>query len=285
MTIDDRAMAEVLEASQDIHSEGIRTAKAVLPQLEEIREERRGKGVNLAEIHRYNQGRRNLLRTLGLGGGNVAGKAALGGLGGVVAALIATPANADEALDIQILQTASSLEVLAVATYDAALGLPFIKGGNKVVKAFAETTMKQHDEHRAAFQAQTEKLGGTKQTAPNPKFVPVVEGAKPGLKDALAVASLAETLETIATQTYLENIGLLDDTETVTLMGSVMGVETQHAATLRAVKALLMGGAPELIALDASVAAKLPAAAGSVAFPLAFEPTENAADPSTGALS
>ena len=56
------------------------------------------------------------------------------------------PGGADEALDIQILQTASSLENLAVATYGAALELPFIRG-QAVVKTFAQTTMKQHGEH------------------------------------------------------------------------------------------------------------------------------------------
>ncbi len=42
--------------------------------------------------------------------------------------------------------SAVSLELLAVATYGAALELPFIANGNPVVKTFAETTMMQHSE-------------------------------------------------------------------------------------------------------------------------------------------
>ena len=49
-------------------------------------------------------------------------------------------------------------------------------------------------------------------------------------------------------------------------MGSVMGVEAQHLAVLRAVGALLSGGGEALIAIPTDLAA-LPAAAGSVGYP------------------
>jgi len=64
----------------------------------------------------------------------------------------------------------------------------------------------------------------------------------------------------------------------------VMGVETQHLATLRAVGALLEGGVPELIAIPTDLAA-LPAAAGSVAFPEPFEKPNLASPPEEGAVS
>lgn len=279
-------MKEVLVESRDIHSDAIRAASATLEDLAEMREERRRDPVNLDEIRRYNTNRRSLLRSLGLGAGGLATRTLLpGGIAAAVTTLLAKPARADQALDVQILQTASSLEVLAVATYGAALGLDFIKSGNPVVVTFAQTTMSQHDEHKKAFQAQTKTLGGMEQTNPSPKFLPVVEQAKPTLKAPLDVVTLAEALETIATQTYLNNLTLLDDATTKGLMASVMGVETQHAATLRAVKALLEGGAPELIKIPIGAdAAKLPAAAGSVAFPEAFEPVTTIAEPETGAV-
>lgn len=66
----------------------------------------------------YNSERRNLLRSLGLGGGGLAAKALIpGGIAAALTALLASPARADRALDVQILQTASSLRVLAVSTY------------------------------------------------------------------------------------------------------------------------------------------------------------------------
>ena len=67
------------------------------------------------------------------------------------------------------------------------------------------------------------------------------------------------------------------------LMGSVMGVECQHLATLRAVGALLDGGAEGLIAIPTQVN-QLPAAAGSVAFPDPFEAPNKAEPPESGAV-
>ena len=286
MTIDARSLNELIVESQDLQVDAMREIKATLPELAEIREERRGHEVNLDEIDRYNANRRSVLQVLGITGGGLAARGLLsGGLGALVAGMLATPARADEPLDIQILQTASSLEILAVATYGAALTLDFIKTGNPVVVKFAQTTMSQHDEHRKAFQAQTKTLGGKEQTQPNAKFVPVVEQAKPTLKSALDVVGLAETLETVATETYLQNTTQLEDTASKRVMASVMGVESQHAAVLRAVKALLQGGAPELIKIPIGAdAAKLPAAAGSVAFPEAFEPIGTVAEPMSGAV-
>ena len=286
MTIDDRSLNELIVESQDLQVDALRDINATLPELVEIREERRGKEINVDEINRFNANRRSILRNMGLGGGGLAARGLVGGgFGALLAGFLASPARADEALDVQILQTASSLEILAVATYGAALSLDFIKNGNPVVVKFAQTTMMQHDEHRKAFQQQTKALGGKEQTEPNGKFLPVVEKAKPTLKGPLDVVNLAETLETVATQTYLQNTMQLEDTTAKRLMASVMGVETQHAAVLRAVKALLAGGAPELIKIPiGSDAAKLPAAAGSVAFPEAFEPVTTIAEPTTGAV-
>ena len=283
--LDDVALSEILNESRDIHSDAIRAATASQEELAEIRHERRHDGVNPDEIARYDAGRRSLLQSFGLGGGALAGRAVLtGGLAAAVTGLLARPAAADRPLDVQILQTASSLEILAVATYGAALGLDFIKNGNPVIVKFAQTTMSQHDEHRKAFQGQTKTLGGKEQTNPNPKFAPVVEQAKPNLKTPLDVVKLAVTLEDVATQTYLQNVSTLENSNTKALMASVMGVETQHAATLRAVKALLEANLPDLIKIPIGAdVVKLPAAAGSVAFPNAFEPVGTIAEPETGA--
>jgi hypothetical protein len=64
---------------------------------------------------------------------------------------------------------------------------------------------------------------------------------------------------------------------------SIMGVEAQHVAILRAVQALLAAGAPQLVALPPNAAA-LPAAAGSVGFPDAFYPTTDARPAMEGAV-
>jgi hypothetical protein len=146
--------------------------------------------------------------------------------------------------------------------------------------------MKQHDEHKKAFQAQTRQLGGAIQDAPNPKYAPVVEQAKPTLTTPLAVVKLAATLENVARDTYLADLAMFTNVNTRFLMATVMGVETQHLATLRAVQALLEGGAPELIKIPLGAdVAKLPAAAGSVGFPDAIPKATMASPASEGAIT
>lgn len=287
MRIDDRSLLELTEHSSDLQSDALKDAKAALPDLADLRAERKGALPEPEQIASYNMSRRGLLEKLGLTGGGVAARGLVGtGIGAALVGILGRPAAADQALDIQILQTAASLENLAVATYDAALGLPFIKNGNKTVVAFAQTTMKQHDEHAAAFNAQAKALGGKEQTGPNPKFLKVVEDAKPNLKGPLDVVGLAAALEEVASDTYLFDLQQFADKKSMEIMGSVMGVEVQHLATLKAVEALLKGGGEALVAVPTDLA-KLPAAAGSVGFKDgAFLTTseETIADPQSGAV-
>jgi rubrerythrin len=194
--------------------------------------------------------------------------------------------------DVQILQTAASIENLAVMTYKTALGLPYIGGSsaNPVVKAFAMTTMAQHAQHNDAFNSAAAQLGGQKQTNPDPKYVPVVNSAVSSIvkmapaQGALAVVELAMTLENVAAETYSNNCSLLTDATAKKITASIMGIEAQHVAVLSAVKALLSAGAADLIALSPTVVTKLPAAAGSVGFPNSFYPTSMASPATEGAL-
>jgi hypothetical protein len=280
----------------------MRTAKDTLPELAQIREERRGE-VDTDEIDRFNEARRGVLAKMGYGAGGVALRGLLaGGFGGLFAGLLATPARADTALDVQILQTASSLEALAIFTYGVALGegpdkanAPAAKAvagitsanAKATVGAFAKETQRQHTEHKKAFQAQTRTLGGKEQDQPNAKFLPVVSGAD--LSTPAKLVDFAATLEKVATDTYLLNLSMLQDTKSKGIMASVMGVEAQHLATLRAVGALLAGGAPDLVLVPfkAEDIPKLPAAAGSVATPDALEKVNGPdliAEPTSGAV-
>ena len=286
MKIDDRQLRELLEESQDLQSDAIHTVRTSIPDLREIAADREEQRPTADALARFASGRRQVLRNIGLGGGALAARGLLaGGFGAALSTIVARPAAADANLDLQMLQTASSLERLAMDTYTAALGLDFIKNGNKVVIAFAETTRMQHEEHKKAFQAQTEALGGKVQNEPNGQFLVAVQEATPTLKAPLDVVKLAATLEKVATDTYLTDLTLFEDVKSKEIMGSVMGVESQHLATLRAVQALLEGGAPDLIAIPTDLA-KLPAAAGSVAFPEPFEgtPPEFVAPPESGAV-
>ncbi|HEV2768268.1 MAG TPA: ferritin-like domain-containing protein [Acidimicrobiales bacterium] len=286
MKIDDRELKGLIVESQDLQSDALRDVKTTLPDLAELRESRRGQPVDLDRVRAFNDGRRRLLSRGGLGLGALSARGLLGGaFGTALMGIVARPAHAQADLDIQILQTAASLENLAVATYEAALGLPFFDQ-NATVVAFAQTTRDQHAEHAVAFNSQAEALGGQPQNEPNADAAKVVEDAMP-LEDYSAVVMLAMTLEQVATQTYVQNTSMLDDTTAKEIMASIMGVEAQHLATLRAVGALLEGGAPQLITVEATDGpvdvAALPAAAGSVAFPEPFESTEKAFPPESGA--
>lgn len=287
MTVDERGLRELIVESQDLQADALRDMKGHLSGLADVREERRKNGIDLEALGRFNMGRREALRNGGMGLGAFAARGALvGTFGTALAGLVAAPANAQEGgVDVMILQTAASLENLAVATYGAALGLPFIMGGNEVVITFAETTMMQHEEHGTAFNAMAVELGGMEQTETNPKYQQIVDEALPTLTDPASVVELATALETVATQTYVANMVLFEDTDSKALMASVMGVEAQHLATLRAVGALLGAGeeGAALIAIPTDVA-MLPDAAGSVAFPEPFEGTEMASPPEEGAV-
>jgi rubrerythrin len=286
LKIDDKQLGELIVESQDLQADALRDVKATLPDLAELGRSRRGQPVDLDRVRAFNDGRRRLLRSGGLGLGALSARGVLGGaFGTALLGIVAKPAHAQADLDIQILQTAASLENLAVATYEAALGLPFF-GDNATVVAFAQTTRDQHAEHGTAFNSQAEALGGEPQNMPNADGAKVVQDAMP-LESYSDVVPLAATLEQVATQTYIANVSMLEDTTAKEIMASIMGVEAQHLATLRAVGALLEGGAPQLITVEATDGpvdvAALPAAAGSVAFPEPFESTDNAFPPESGA--
>jgi hypothetical protein len=289
MIQDERALTELLEESKDVHTDAIRASRGSLDDLTELGQERMAHPedddveANLAFAQDH---RRSL--TASLSGATILGVAG----GGLLVGMLASDAFAASKPDVQILQTAASIETLAVATYKTALTLPYIGGSsaNGVVKAFAQTTMAQHAQHKAAFNAAVKRLGGKKQNKPDPAFVPVVNKAVASLsgasasQGALGVVGLALELENIAAETYVNDCANLKNVQSRALTASIMGVEAQHVSVLLAVQALLTAGAPQLIALSPTNVTYLPAAAGSLGFPNAFYKTDMAAPKNQGAV-
>jgi Ferritin-like domain len=289
MTPDPRALGDLLEESEDLQADAQRAIRQPLDELVDVGKERRAHpsasdpGANQAFAAAH---RRSLQH--GLGGAALLGAAG----GGLLLGLLASPAFASSSPDIQMLQTAASIENLAVSTYGTALTLPYIGGSaaNPVVMKFAQVTRSQHQQHLAAFNAAVKRLGGKAQSKPDPAFVPVVKKAVASLSGAsasagaLGVVALALELENVAAETYVNDVTNLHDTQSKALTASIMGVEAQHVSVLLAVQALLKGGAPQLIALSPTNVANLPAAAGSVGFPNAFYPTSQAAPKNQGAV-
>jgi hypothetical protein len=265
------------EESDDLHADAMRAARGALPALTDIGEERRGV-VDTGEIERFNHARRTLL-------GRLVGAAGAG----LALTLLAPPARADIALDIQILQTASALEAVAAFTYGVALGEgPEGPGAPAAVALatrpdvarLARDTQRRHAEHRKAFQSQTVALGGRAQDSPHPRFLALASGAD--LSTPAKVVDFATTLEKVATDTYLLNLALIEDSRTRALMAGVMAVEAQHLATLR-----LLAMHPTPPPFAAADLARLPSSAGRAPFPDALHAVSGpdlVADPASGAL-
>jgi hypothetical protein len=281
--VDPHAMGLLIEESEDLHHDAMSATAVTLEEMVETGNEARAhEGVDLDES-RDVAGRRSQLIAGAVFGGGILAAA---GIAGAFETFFASPAFASAATDVQILQTASSIEVLAVATYKTALTLPFVGGSsaNPVVKAFATTTMGQHSQHLQAFNAAITGLGGKPQTNPDPALAKVVQAAVPGLTSPSPVVALALELEEGAAETYVADVAALSDANAKKVTASIMGVEAQHVSILLAVQALLAANAPQLIALPPN-AAELPAAAGSIGFPDAFYPTNQARPATEGALS
>lgn len=285
MKIDDRQLDELIVESQDLQVDALRQVKEIRAAMADLRGSGRGEPVGVERARAFDVGRRRMLRTSGLSIGALGARGLVGGaFGATLMAVVAGPAHAQEDPTVQILQTAASLENLAVSTYEAVLELDFF-GQNDTVVAFAMTTRDQHAEHALAFNALTETLGGEPQNEVNPVYDQVVQGALPSLTGYGAVVDLASQLEAVATQTYVSNVMALEDAGAKELMASIMGVEAQHLAILRAVGALVGADAGELVTIDPAVdMSALPASFGSVAFTGPFlEPQPaNVAAPDSG---
>ena len=285
--LDERRFAELIEESQDLHSDAMRASREPLDGIVDIGMDRRAARDYADRLHHQAEE-----RARGRSAGSLAGAGLVAGGFAAFLAATATSAYAQGAdTDVAALQTAASLENLAVATYETALTLDYVKA-NKTITAFAQTTMKQHSEHGKAFNAKAKELGGKEQTATNPKYTPVVMDMVPALKKGgpLDVVKLAITLEDVATSTYVKNISdtVMDPTVRF-LFGTVASVESQHLGTLYAVKALLEANLPNLITVKATGGAvdatKLPAAAGAAFVPETFKKTDLASPPEEGAVA
>ncbi|MFI9272243.1 ferritin-like domain-containing protein [Kitasatospora sp. NPDC052896] len=262
--IDTRLLEELTEQSADLNSDAARITRCALTDFGQANEPVR---------------RRWWQRGTVLAG--AAGMAAL--VGGRAFADPAPGSGSISTDDIMTLQTAASIENLAVSVYQTAAGLSFIKNGNPTVAAFIARTTMQHQSHAQAFNAAATQAGGQAQNSPDPKYKAVVDSALPGIQGPADVVKLAITLEDVAARTYTKNVTQVSDVQLRKLFASVAPVEAQHRATLLAVQALLAGNAADLITIPVDPA-KLPAAAGGVGFPDLFYRTDSATPISEGAV-
>lgn len=142
----------------------------------------------------------------------------------------ADPAAAD--LDLQLLRTATSLEILAVNAYQTAIDQDLFTTDD--VLTAATLFRDQHDDHRAALQAATVDAGGTEYTEAN-AFVQdeVLAPRIDALTDEDSAIELALTVETAAAETYAWATGQFSTSLLRQAIMGIGGVEGRHMAVLR----------------------------------------------------
>jgi hypothetical protein len=147
-----------------------------------------------------------------------------------------TTSGAGANSDLQIAALATSLENLAVATYQGGIDAATAGKLGKVppaVVTFAQTAQKQHKDHAAAWNAILSGAGKSAVTGVDMTVkTAVIDPAFAQVKDVSGLAMLALQLEEVAAATYLASIGLIKDPGGIKTSASIHPVELQHAAIL-----------------------------------------------------
>jgi hypothetical protein len=179
-------------------------------------------------------GRRQFFK---VGGATILGAAVLAACGSDASTPAETGNKGDTGggnLDITLLRTASSVEVLAVNVYDKAAQSSLIT--TAAVGAAAALFRDHHQAHAEALQAATTNNGGEAYTKQNQAvFDTVVKPALDSAKTEADVLALALALENAAASTYVFAAGKLSTAEFRQTIMSIGGVEARHASVLMSV--------------------------------------------------
>jgi hypothetical protein len=147
-----------------------------------------------------------------------------------------TPGASNPQRDLQIAALATSLENLAVATYQS--GIDAATAGKlgtvpPAVVTFAQTAQSQHKDHAAAWNAILTGAGKPSVTGVDTTVkTKVVDPAFAKVHDVAGLAKLALQLENVAAATYLESISLVSAKSGIETAATIQPVELQHAAIL-----------------------------------------------------
>lgn len=212
--------------------------------------------------------------------------AATGGGTALLAGTGPRPASADQVLDVQLMQTAASVENLLVDTYSALLALPLFTAAaaNPVLKALVTTARDQHGDHARACNDIATTLGGQAQTGLNGPLSAVVAQAAGGLAEMAGAVSMALRLETASMQTHQNAVALMTDVNARRLAAMIMAIEAQHVAVLRVGEGLATARSVELLSLATGAADLLPPGAGVAGVPDPFSRLDQARPPAEGAV-
>ncbi|MFN2568790.1 MAG: ferritin-like domain-containing protein [Candidatus Dormibacteria bacterium] len=202
-----------------------------------------------------------------------------------------TTAQTSPGADVQMLQTAASLENLAVAVYTNPTAQQLIAAiGNHVLVGFVTKTVEQHTDHAKAFNAAAVALGGGQQmNLDRAVFDTVVSPALARISGPVGIIQLALTLEDAAAQTYVRFAGEVGDGRALQPLAAIAAVEAEHTGVLRILQVLLEAGVSGATATLLPDLASIPGGAVSeavvvAASPRSFYPTDAARPAGEGAV-
>jgi rubrerythrin len=271
VTLDERSINALVEQGWDLHSAGMRATREQLDEVVETGLEERSRGGDGTR-------RRFLQRSL----------LAAGGMAAFGATVLERAHAVDAAnIDVDLLQTAASIEVVAITVYQQAAALdPNVSGATiKAMKDFITALVQQHTEHRDAFNAASKALGGKEQIGPDRVLLETV--VNPGVTKIRApgdVIALMAALEETAAASYVKFGSAASDAAAVKAFASIAPVEASHLAMLRAMSGFFAMGHPELITVPLDLS-KVPAAAGGAPYPDSFYPIAAARDSAEGKVA
>jgi Ferritin-like domain len=164
-----------------------------------------------------------------------------------------TTAPGSHDLDITMLRTASSIEVLAINTYETALKSGLLTTPD--VKSAVELFKSQHEDHANLLYTATSDAGGDPYKLPNPYLsYEVVAPTLKTIKTETGVVLLATELENTAGQTYVMAGGVLT---TPQLRAAIMSIGTTEGRHLTALY-LLQGLVPVPLSIFSTAKATPP---------------------------
>lgn len=207
MHISHKELAAIAADIDDMHHDAMRTFADEASELHF--------GPDLAE------GRRAFLKKAAIGGGAVTFGSAL-----VPVSRLLPAAGAQELTDVDIAVFAQSVELAAVAAYEAGAGSGLLSDG---VLAVAGTFLSHHQDHADAFGA----LAGDAATGvANAALVEALTPALQALDSEAAVLDLARSVENQAVATYAFALTALTLEGAYQGTATILPVESSHAAAL-----------------------------------------------------
>lgn len=141
--------------------------------------------------------------------------------------------------DAQILAAAAAIEVLAVATYEAALAAPGVAEAGEDLSDFLRATLHEHQEHLAMITGALNDVRGTPPRGIDLAPLASLDLARPKLGTPTAIVNLALSTEWRAAESYGADVANLADPAARKVVATILGAESRHVAVLAATQSIL----------------------------------------------